>query len=115
MAAKLRGKFLRLIALLALVAGLLAPVAPSLAAAPAHQTHSGMDCGDHKPAPGRHVPNAMDCCVANICAMNLALPTALSGFTLPGIPERSRYTLSGPLPPAGIEAAPITHPPKSPA
>lgn len=111
----LRGKTLRLIALLALIAGLFAPVAPSFAAAePAAQMHAGMDCGvGHERMPVRHAPSAMDCCVANICAMNLALPATPSGIALPGIPERSRYALPGLLQPAGIVAAPIPHPPKS--
>ena len=116
---RLRGRFARLVALLVLIVGLIAPAAPGFAAAaPAQpsQMHAAMDCGGaDRHSPTRHVPGAIDCCVANVCAMNLALPASPSGIALPVAPKASRYELRTLLQPIGIEAAPIPHPPKTTA
>jgi hypothetical protein len=106
----------RLLALLALIAGLLAPAMPSFAApAQAHAMHAAMDCnGQHRPAPMKH-GGGIDCCIANVCAMNLALPDSPSELA-PAFPAVvSRYDLRALLQPVGIEPVPIPHPPKTAA
>jgi hypothetical protein len=111
-----RGKCARLLALLAVLAGLLGAAMPGLAAptAPKPATHAAMDCdhGARHEAPRPHLPPG-DCCVANVCAMSLALLAAPSGLVTPVFPQRQDYELRPLLPPAGIITAPIPHPPKS--
>ncbi len=113
--AHLRGKFARLVALLALIAGLIGaavPVAATPATAKTH--HVAMDC-DHEngqPAPAQHFPGTDGCCLANVCAMSLALPAASTGIALPAFAGRPDYDLPNLNPPAGIVTAPIPHPPK---
>jgi len=104
-----------------LVAGLIGATVPGVTAAspakPAETHHMAMDC-DHEsgqPAPVHHLPGAADCCVANVCAMSLALPAAASGMALPAFVGRSDYDLPILHQPVGIVAAPIPHPPKSQA
>ena len=111
----LRGKFVRFVALLALMAGLAGVATPGLAAAkpaaPA-QLHATMDCGKgtgHTPM--RRFPGA-NCCVANICAMTLALPAPPSNVAQPALPESEGYALRALHQPPSIVAAPIPHPPK---
>jgi hypothetical protein len=115
----LRGKFARFIALVALLAGLIGAATPGVAAtAPAAPTsmHAAMDC-DHagrRPAPmPHHGPGATDCCIANVCAMSLALPATAAGIVLPLLPVMPGYDLRALLQPIGIVTAPIPHPPKS--
>jgi hypothetical protein len=115
--AHFRGQCARLVALLALIAGLIGIPAPSSAAKPAETHHMTMDC-DHEspqPAPAHHFPGADDCCVANLCAMSLALPAASSAMALPAFAGRPDYDLPNLQQPAGIVTAPLPHPPKSPA
>jgi len=113
-----RGKCARLLALLALLAGLLGAAMPGLAApaAPKPMTHAAQDqdCdhGARHEAPRPHLPPS-DCCVANVCAMSLALLAAPSGLVAPAFPQRQDYDLRALPPPAGIITAPIPHPPKS--
>jgi hypothetical protein len=114
--ARLGRRCARLIALLVLIAGLLGPAVTSLAAPASDQStlaHTGMDCdaGD-KQAPAPHVPGLVDCCVANVCAMILALPVTPSGLTAPAYPETPSYKVNALLQPVGFDAAPIPHPPK---
>jgi hypothetical protein len=108
-----------LIALLALIASLLSSAMPGFAAvapAPPQQLHAAMGCDGHdRPQPAHHMPGSDDCCVANICAMNLALPAAISGIAQPFPPGAPRYDLRVLLQPVGIDAAPIPHPPKAAA
>jgi hypothetical protein len=117
---RLRGKIARFLAFLALIAGLLAPAMPggALAApiAPA-AAHAVMDCagGSHQKAPARHLPGAVDCCIAAVCAMNLALPATPTGLAPLPFAGRPDYDLRATPQPAGIEPAPIPHPPKSAA
>jgi hypothetical protein len=114
----LRGKFARLVALLALIAGLIGAAVPAVAASPAVKPaeahHIAMDCdhGSRPPAPTHPFPGAADCCVANVCAMSLALPATASGVDLPAFAGRPDYDLPNLDPPAGIVTAPIPHPPK---
>jgi hypothetical protein len=121
----LRGKFARLVALLALLAGLIGTAVPGFAAIMPAEAHSAMaraamaraamDC-DHATrhqAPVRHFPGADDCCVVNVCAMSLALPAATSGVALPAFAEMPGYDLPAEHQPAGIVTAPLPHPPKS--
>jgi hypothetical protein len=114
----LRGKFARLVALLALIAGLIGAAVPGSAAtpaaSPAETHHMAMDC-DHESrqtAPAHHFPGTDDCCVANVCAMSLALPATSTGMALPAFAGQPDYDLPVLHPPAGIVTAPIPHPPK---
>lgn len=118
---RLRGKFTRLVALLVLIAGLTGASMPGFAAAPGppKPMHAAMDCdgldrdaSGHHPAPKPHAP-AGDCCLVNICAMNLALLTAPSGLALPVAVEMRPYDPQALHQPLGIVTAPIPHPPKS--
>jgi hypothetical protein len=115
---RLRGKFARLVALLVLIAGLTGASASGFAAAPAADQpkpmHAGMDCdgAGHHPAPKPHLP-AGDCCLVNLCAMNLALLTLPSGLAAPVVVETPPYNLRALRQPPGIVAAPIPHPPKT--
>jgi uncharacterized protein involved in copper resistance len=121
----LRGKFARLVALIALLAGLIGTAVPGFAAAmpaEAHSAvtdsamaHSAMDCdhATHHQAPVRHLPGADDCCVVNFCAMSLALPAAASGVALPAFAEMPGYDLPVERQPAGIVTAPLPRPPKA--
>jgi len=113
----LRGKCARILALLALIAGLLGAATPGLAAAPEPMTMStaGMDCdhGDqHNRMPQHRLP-ASDCCMVSVCAMGLTLPAAPSVPVAPGSPQALAYDLRAMLQPAGIVTAPIPHPPKA--
>lgn len=99
-----------------LIAGLLGQTVTSLAAPAPDQSllaHPSMDCdaGD-KQAPTPQVPGLADCCVANICAMTLALPVTPSGLTAPAYPGTPSYKVNALLQPIGFDAAPIPHPPK---
>jgi hypothetical protein len=120
---RLRGKFARLLALLALIAGLAGASAPGFAAAPTpdrpqpipvHADMAGMDCdgANHTPSPKPHVP-AGDCCLVGICAMNLALITSPSGLAAPILVKMPPYDLRVLRQPPGIVTAPIPHPPKA--
>ncbi|MDQ7249885.1 hypothetical protein [Dongia sedimenti] len=116
---RLRGKCARLIALLALLAGLVGTAMPGLAAPaePKPMMPASMDCdhgGQHRQAPQPHLP-AGDCCMVNACAMTLALPVPLSGLLAPAFPNTQDYAVRTPLQPAGIVTAPLPHPPKSTA
>lgn len=111
------GKFTRLLALLALLAGLLGAVTPGTAmpAATPGGMHDAMGCGGGHHPPAGHPSGAADCCVSGICAMNLALPVAPSGIALPFHPKTRGYDLRALRQPPGIVTAPIPHPPKSAA
>jgi hypothetical protein len=116
---RLRGRCARLIALLALLAGLFGTAMPGLAAPaePKPMTHAAMDCdhGDqHRRAPQPHLP-AGDCCMVSACAMALALPAAPSAPMEPAFPSTQVYAVRTPLQPVGIVTAPIPHPPRSAA
>lgn len=119
----LRGKFARLVALLALIAGLIGAAVPAVAATPAadmqhaEMHHMAMDCdhGSRPPAPAHQFPGAADCCVANVCAMSLALPATSCGVALPAFAGSPDYDLPNLYQPVGIVTAPIPHPPKSQA
>jgi len=76
--------------------------------------HVAMDCAGETqhPAPKPHLPGG-DCCLANLCAMSLALLTVPSGLALPSFPERPGYDLPAERPWLGIVTTPIPHPPKS--
>jgi len=76
-----------------------------------------MDCenGTHRQVPPHHLPGNADCCVANVCAMNLALPASPSGIAHPPLPGLRHYDLRALLQPIGIDPTPIPHPPKSAA
>lgn len=118
---RLRERSVRLLALLALVAGLLAPAVPGHAmpaqpAAMPQAMHAATDCsGKHNPAPAKHAGSGVDCCIASVCAMNLTLPHPPSAVA-PSFPqEASAYDLSALLQPSGIEPVPIPHPPKTTA
>jgi hypothetical protein len=110
-----------LLALLSLVAALLGPALPGYAAAtPAEPgaVHAAMGCDKgtadtHRKAPAHHVPGAMDCCVANTCAMTLALPAVPSAVAIPAAPKAASYSLRAAVEPADIDSAPIPHPPKA--
>ena len=106
----------RLLALLALIAGLLGPAMPGFAAPlqPQIMQSATPDCSHHRQTP-KHAGGTMDCCVANVCAMNLALPDSAAPMALPFAVATARYLLLAFLPPAGIKAAPIPHPPKAAA
>lgn len=116
----LRRKYARLLALLALVAGLLGAATPSLAVPaatkPMTMAMMGIACdhGDehHRQAPRHHFPTG-DCCILGVCAMSLALPAAPTALVEPGFPETLGYGLPALLQPAGIVTAPIPYPPKS--
>ena len=112
----LRGKFARLVALLALIAGLIGAALPS-AATPAEpvRMHAAMDCdqGSHHPAPKHQLPGGGECCIVSVCAMGLALPAVPSGIALPGSLEALGYDRLVLLQPLGIVTTPIPHPPKS--
>ena len=116
----LRGKIARLVAVLALVAGLIGAALPTTAGAmpttPAETQHMAMDC-DHQKQPQapaqHHLPGTDNCCIANVCAMSVALPVLPSSVALPAFAGRSDYARPVLLQPAGITAAPIPHPPKS--
>lgn len=113
-----RGNVARVLAILALIAGVIGTSVPGFAAAggPARPMamHAAMGCGNGAGhAPMRRLP-AADCCAANVCATNLALPLATSGIALPTLPE-PRYALRALRQPAGIVTAPIPHPPKAAA
>ena len=122
---RFRGKIGRFVALLALIAGLLGSVvmpAPGVAAAPVEpgDAHAAMDCdGMHQQTPdqtpGRRIPTGIDCCIGNVCAMNLALPAAPLGIALPAFFEPRAYDFQALRHPAGIDPAPLPHPPKSAA
>jgi len=115
---RLRGKIGRFVALLALVSGLVGSVIlpePSFAvpSPDPDKAHAAMDCSDmHHQTPTRHLPAGADCCVANICAMNLALPASPLGIALPTFFEPGDYDFQPLRQPAGIDPAPIPHPPK---
>ena len=106
---------MRFVAILALISGLTGMAALGFAAAnPATpmQVHAAMGCGKgagHTPM--RHLPGA-DCCVANICAMTLALTIPPSGIAQPMLPETGGYALAPLRRPSSIYTAPIPHPPK---
>ena len=116
----LSGSVARLLALLSLVAALLGPALPGYAAAtPAEPAavHAAMGCDEgavdtHRKAPAHHVPGAMDCCVANTCAMTLALPAVPSAVAIP-VAKAASYSLRAMIEPADIDSAPIPHPPKA--
>jgi hypothetical protein len=119
---RLHGKFARLIAVLVLMTGLIGASMPGFAAMPAPAPQpmpAAMDCdhATHDPAPQPHAPAphapSGDCCLASICAMNLALPTLPSGLALPVAAEMPRYDLRALRQPPGIVTAPIPHPPKT--
>jgi hypothetical protein len=114
---RFRERLARLLALLALIAGLLAPAMPSVAAPiQPRPMHAGMDCsGNHGQAPTKHTGGSVDCCIANVCAMNLALPDSASAVALSFPVEVARFDLCALLQPTGIEPAPIPHPPKTAA
>jgi hypothetical protein len=78
--------------------------------------HAGMDCGGkHDPAPAKHGGSGADCCIASVCAMNLALPQPPAAIA-PVFPlGTSAYDLRALRQPSGVEAAPIPHPPKTAA
>jgi hypothetical protein len=113
---RLRGKFARLVAVLVLMAGLFGASMPGFAAMstlhPPKPMQAGADCdhATHHPTPPRG-PSG-DCCMVNICAMNLALPTAPSSLTAPVVVEMRPYDLRALRQPPGIVTAPIPHPPK---
>jgi hypothetical protein len=122
---RLAEKIARFLALLGLIAALLVPAVPSFATAASAQPstlHAAMGCDDtadaagdrHKQAPA-HLPGALDCCVANVCTMNLALPAASFGDAPSILPEAAAYTLPSLRQPISIEAAPLPHPPKTAA
>jgi hypothetical protein len=98
--------------------GLIGASMPGFAAGPAPETpkslHAGMDCdgAGHNPAPKSHVP-AGDCCLVNVCAMNLALLAMPSGLTAPVVAEMPPYDLRALRQPTGIVTAPLPHPPKA--
>lgn len=104
-----------LLALFALIAALLGPALPSFASVPpmdAKPTHAALDCSGHRHAPMPHGFGTADCCLASLCALNLALPTA-GAEILPAIPtESTRYGLPPLAQPLGIDTAPFPHPPK---
>jgi hypothetical protein len=110
----------RLVALLVLIAGLTGAALPGFAAAPAPEPtktlHAGMDCdgAQQHPAPKPHLP-AGDCCLANACAMSLALLTAPTGLALPALAEMPDYVHPAAPDPRSIVITPLPHPPKSPA
>jgi|AraplaMF_Col_mMF_1032025.scaffolds.fasta_scaffold00309_24 hypothetical protein len=123
---RLAEKIARIFALLGLIAALLAPAFPGFAAAaPARPAalHAAMGCGNeaadtHRqvpthPVPAHHAPGAMDCCVANVCAMNLALPASPATFALSVQFTTAAYALRALQPPPGVDTAPIPHPPKA--
>ncbi len=113
---RLRGPCARLLAILALIAGLLGAAMPGFAApaAPETMTMTGMDCdhGDQHRPPQHHFP-AADCCMVSICAMGLALPATPSALIGPRLPQSPAYGLRPLLQPAGIVTAPLPHPPKA--
>jgi hypothetical protein len=114
----LRGNFARLLALLALMTGLIGSAMPGLAATmPARPAaaHMAMDCdhGSHHKAPTQRLPGAGDCCMVSVCAMSLALPAVPSGVAQPAFSALPGYPLAVQRRPADIVAAPIPHPPKS--
>jgi hypothetical protein len=108
----------RLVAVLVLMSGLTGASLPGFAAAPAPQPSKpvqasmGCDHAAHHPAQQRHAP-AGDCCLVNLCAMNLALLTAPSGLAFPVATEMPRYDRRALLQPPGIVTAPLPHPPKA--
>jgi len=106
-----------LVALLALLAGLIGTAMPGFAAPaePKPMPAAMADCGHgdhHRRAPERHLP-AGDCCMVNVCAMSLALPATPSGLVVPAVPKSQDYDRSTLLRPTDIVTAPIPHPPKS--
>jgi hypothetical protein len=113
---RFRGKCARLVALLALLAGLVGAAMPGFAAPaePKPMLAARADCDHddhHHPASQPHLP-AGDCCMVNVCAMSLTLPAPPSGLVAPAFPESQGYDLPTLSPPAGIVSAPIPHPPK---
>ena len=121
---RLAEKIARIFALLGLIAALLAPAFPGFAAAAPDQPaalHAAMGCSDanaHRPVPthpvpAHHAPGAMDCCVANVCAMNLALPASPTAVALSVQFTTASYPFSALQPPLGVDSAPIPHPPKA--
>jgi hypothetical protein len=114
---RLRGNWIRLVALLALIAGLVGAGLPGFAAPaePKPMIAAMADCehGDHHPPASPRHPPAGDCCIVSVCAMSLALPAAPSGLIAPAVPTTQGYDLRTLPPPAGIVTAPIPHPPKS--
>jgi hypothetical protein len=121
----LSGSVARLLGLFSLIAALLGPALPGHAAAtPAEPgaVHAAMGCGegaadDHRQppvqTPAHHVPGAIDCCVANSCAMTLALPAVPSAVAIPAAPKAAPYSPRATIEPADIDSAPIPHPPKA--
>jgi len=121
---RLAEKAARLLALIGMIAALLTPAVPGFAAAAPAQPrvlHAAMDCGDaatdthQRQVPPHHAPGAVDCCVANICAMNLALPAASSAVERSALAAGGAYDLRPLQQPLGVETAPIPHPPKAAA
>src|SRR5262249_39427190 len=97
-----------------LIAGLAGASVPSFAAPRPEPPQHAMDCDSHHPAPKPHLP-AGCCCLANICAMNLALLTLPSGLMEPIVAKMPAYDLRALRQPPGMVTAPIPHPPKSQA
>ena len=113
-----RGNLARVLAILALIAGVSGASVPGFSAVMLAQPtamHPATACDNGScDAPMHHLP-AADCCVTNLCVMSLVLPTAPSDVVLPALPEPGSYALPALQQPDGIITAPIPHPPKSAA